>query len=116
VLRAELAADEVVGVDRLREFAGVLYRDADPAAVLHKGAPLKVRRRGTRSVLSIQLPFTARDDLELGRHDGELLVRVGPYRRALVLPDSLKRREVAGARMVDDRLEVTFTHGEDAER
>ena len=40
--------------------------------------------------------------------DGELLVRVGPYRRALVLPDSLKRRAVAGARMVNGRLEVTF--------
>ena len=60
-------------------------------------------------MLSIQLPFTERDDLEVGRHDGELLVRVGPYRRALVLPDSLKRREVSGARMVGGRLEVTFT-------
>ena len=58
---------------------------------------------------SIELPFTERDDLELGRHDGELLVRVGPYRRSLVLPDSLKRRRVDGARMVDGRLEVTFS-------
>jgi arsenite-transporting ATPase len=113
VLRAELAADEVVGIERLRAFADTLYGDTEPASLLYKGTPLKVQRRGTRSVLSIQLPFTARDDLELGRHDGELLVRVGPYRRALVLPDSLKRREVAGARMVDDRLEVTFTHRED---
>ena len=109
VLRAELAEHELVGVDRLRAFADALYGDVDPASVLHDGEPVTVERRGTDSVLSIELPFTERDDLELGRHDGELLVRVGPYRRALVLPDSLKRREVAGARMVDGRLEVTFT-------
>ena len=108
VLRAELAEHELVGVDRLRAFADTLYGDADPASVLHEGEPVKVERRGTNSVLSIQLPFTERDDLEVGRHDGELLVRVGPYRRALVLPDSLKRREVSGARMVGGRLEVTF--------
>ena len=108
VLRAELAEHELVGVDRLRAFADALYGDVDPASVLHDGEPVTVERRGTDSVLSIELPFTERDDLELGRHDGELLVRVGPYRRALVLPDSLKRREVAGARMVDGRLEVTF--------
>ncbi len=109
VLRAELAEHELVGVDRLRDFADRLYGDADAASVLHTGAPLTVKRRGTRSVLSVELPFTDRDDLELGRHDGELLVRVGPYRRALVLPDSLKRRRVDGARMVDGRLEVTFS-------
>ena len=109
VLRAELAEHELVGVDRLRAFADTLYGDVDPASVLHDGEPVKVERRGTNSVLSIQLPFTERDDLEVGRHDGELLVRVGPYRRALVLPDSLKRREVSGARMVGGRLEVTFT-------
>jgi arsenite-transporting ATPase len=109
VFRAELAEHELVGVDRLRAFADALYGDVDAASVLHDGEPVKVERRGTSSVLSVQLPFTERDDVELGRHDGELFVRVGPHRRALVLPDSLKRREVAGARMVDGRLEVTFT-------
>ena len=109
VLRAELAEHELVGVDRLRAFADTLYGDVDASSVLHDGEPVKVERRGTSSVLSVQLPFTERDDVELGRHDGELFVRVGPHRRALVLPDSLKRREVAGARMVDGRLEVTFT-------
>jgi hypothetical protein len=37
-----------------------------------------------------------------------LLLAVGSYRRALVLPDSLRRREVVGARMSGDRLEVEF--------
>jgi arsenite-transporting ATPase len=108
VLRAELAGDELVGLDRLRGFGEALYGDVDPVAVLHHGDPLRVEKRGSRAVLSLELPFTDRDQLELGRRDGELLVRVGAHRRAVVLPDSLRRREVVGATMVGGRLEVSF--------
>lgn len=108
VLRAELAPDELVGVERLRAFGELLYGERDAAAVLHQGNPLTVERRGGDFVLSLELPFADHDDLELGRVENELLVRVGPYRRGIVLPDSLKRRAVSAARMVGDRLEITF--------
>jgi arsenite-transporting ATPase len=108
VLRAELAADELVGPASLRAFADVLYGGIDPTAVLHEGEPLRVERRGDRLVLSLALPFADRDELEVGRSEEELLVRVGPHRRAIVLPDSLRRRPVAGARLHGNRLDVTF--------
>jgi arsenite-transporting ATPase len=108
VLRAELAPEELVGVERLRTFADLLYGESDAAAVLHEGKPMRVERRGDDYVMSIELPFADHDDLDLGRVEDELLVRVGPYRRGIVLPDSLKRRSVEGAKMVGDRLEVTF--------
>src|SRR5690606_30732250 len=70
--------------------------------------PMRVRRDGDAMALEIDLPFTDRDDLELGRTGDELLVRVGPYRRAVVLPDALRRRTVGAAALVDGRLTVTF--------
>ncbi|MHB8669329.1 MAG: ArsA family ATPase, partial [Acidimicrobiales bacterium] len=112
VLRAELAAEELVGLERLRQFGEVLYGDTDPAAVLHDGDPIRVHRRGQRSVLSIDLPFAEHDDVEVSRDGAELLVRVGPYRRALVLPDSLRRRIVDGATWAGTRLEVGFVRAE----
>lgn len=108
VLRAELAREEPVGLDRLRALAGALYGDADPAAVLHAGDPMRLTRRNGHWVMSLALPFAERDDLEVGRRQGELFVRVGPWRRAIPLPDSLRRRTVAGARFAGERLEVTF--------
>jgi arsenite-transporting ATPase len=81
-----------------------VYGAVDPRGVLHDGEPMRLDGR----TLKLHLPFAERDDLELGRRADELLIRVGPHRRALVLPDSLKRREVAGARMNGDWLEVTF--------
>jgi len=98
VLRVELAPTELVGVAALRGFGERLYGDLDPAARLHEGQPLRVKRRDGRTTLSLDLPFADRDDLELGRRGDELLVRVGPYRRAVTLPDSLRTRPVRDAR------------------
>jgi arsenite-transporting ATPase len=108
VFKANLAADELVGIDRLRAFGQLLYGDLDPAGRLHDGASLRITKDGDEHVLALPLPFVDRDDLEVGRHDDELLVRVGPHRRAIVLPDSLKRRHVAGAKLVGEWLEVRF--------
>jgi arsenite-transporting ATPase len=113
ILRAELAPDELVGVDALRGFGAGLYAEVDPAAVLHEGEPMRVERRGSGYELLLELPFADRDDLELGRRDDELLVRVGGHRRAIVLPDSLRRRPVGAASLRDGRLRVLFA-GESA--
>ena len=108
VLRAELAPAELVGVDALRAFGDVLYGDLDAAATLHQGAPLRVVADGDLLRLELDLPFAAHDDLDVGRRDDELLVRVGPYRRAVILPDSLRLRRVVDARLVDGMLSVGF--------
>lgn len=108
VLRAELAADELVGTQRLRVFGDTLYGDLDPTGILHRGEAMRVEARGEALVLRLALPFADRDELDVGRREGELLVRVGPHRRAIMLPDSLCRREVTGAAMVSSWLEVSF--------
>jgi arsenite/tail-anchored protein-transporting ATPase len=108
VLAAELANEEVVGMAALSIFAKRLYGEADAAARLSHTEPFRVEAEGDVLLLSLQLPFTERDDVQLGRTGDELVVTVGPHRRALVLPDSLVRRDVAGARFVDDRLVVEF--------
>ena len=112
ILRAELAADELVGAERLREFATAVYGDLDPAAVLHEGETLKVTRRAGAYHLTLQLPFADHDDLDVGRKDDELLVRVGPYRRALLLPDSLRRRTITDATLRQGKLRVVFAGDE----
>jgi arsenite/tail-anchored protein-transporting ATPase len=108
ILKVELAADELVGVGSLRAFGARVYGERDAASILHEGQPLKITRRAGRTTLALELPFVDRDDLELGRRGEELLVRVGPYRRAITLPDSLRNRPVADASLKQGRLRVTF--------
>ena len=108
VLTAELAEEEVVGLDRLRALGEVLYGDVDPGSRLHDGEPMRITTAGDEIHLDLDLPFAERDELELGRHGDELLVAVGPYRRAILLPDSLHRRKVVAAELRDGSLRVTF--------
>ena len=108
VLRAELADDELVGLEKLRGFGAGLYGERDPAASLHHGEPMRVTRRGASYHLTLQLPFADHDDLDVGRKDDELLIRVGPYRRAVLLPDSLRRRVITSASLKQGKLRVVF--------
>ncbi len=108
VLTAELANEEIIGVSQLSMFAKGCYGDDDAVARLSDAEPFSLKADGDAMLLSMHLPFVTRSDVQLGRTDDELVVTVGPHRRALVLPDSLVRRDVAGARFVDDRLVVAF--------
>jgi arsenite-transporting ATPase len=112
VLRAHLASEELTGVDGLRLFAKSLYGEVAPSEVLHREQPLRFERAGESgseaTVLFVRLPFASRDDLDVARRGNELLIRVGPQRRRVVLPDSLQRRAVTSARLIDDELKVVF--------
>ncbi len=108
ILRARLAGAEIVGLKRLRRFAGEIYGEVDPLAVLHDHDPLEIVRHGDGYVLTLDLPLADRDDLDVARHGAELLVTIGPYRRAIALPDSLRRREVTDAVLRKGRLRITF--------
>jgi arsenite-transporting ATPase len=111
IIEAALQAAEPVGLVALRSFGEVLYGDEDPTARFGASDPLRVvggAGVGGGMVLEVALPFTERGEVELSRRADELLLRVGPYRRAVMLPDSLRRRDVAGARLADGCLTVTF--------
>jgi arsenite-transporting ATPase len=108
ILTAELAPGELVGLDRLRDFGTTLYAERDPAARLATMDPMRVEVVDGALVLSLPLPGVERSEIQLGRRNGELLIAVGAHRRAVVLPDSLQRRDVGAARLVDERLEVEF--------
>jgi arsenite-transporting ATPase len=112
VLRVPLQPTEQVGLDALRDFADALYGGEDPTARFGRREPMSARRDGDALVLDLDLPFTDHDELDLGRSGAELLVRVGPYRRAIVLPDALRRRVVDGAALADGRLSVSFVEAD----
>ncbi len=108
VRRLRLFDEEMIGLDRLRRVGEELYPDVDPIDRLSEGQPFRVEDEGDDVVLVMSVPFAEKGDVDVMRRADELLITVGPYRRSFVLPDSLKRRQVRRARLVDGALRVTF--------
>ena len=107
-MRLRLFDDEMVGIDRLREMASELYGDVDPVADFEAVSPFHLREEGGEVVVEVDVPFASREQLDVIRRGAELAITVGPYRRSLILPDSLQRRPVTNASLVDGRLRIRF--------
>jgi arsenite/tail-anchored protein-transporting ATPase len=108
ILQARLFDQEIVGPTLLEAMGQEVYGDEDASRVMHRDEPIRVRKRGPWYVLSMRLPFTEKGELDVFRKAEELFVRVGSYKRNLILPQALQRLDVRDAGFVQDRLEVTF--------
>ena len=108
MLRLRLFDEEMVGVERLRTVGRELYGDRDPTERLADVEPFRIETNGDLVELVMRVPFAERGDLDVLRSEDELYVTVGPYRRSMVLPDSLRRRTVRGAGLTDGVLRVRF--------
>ncbi|HEX9854624.1 MAG TPA: TRC40/GET3/ArsA family transport-energizing ATPase [Acidimicrobiia bacterium] len=111
VRRLRLFDEEMVGPEKLRIVGEELYGDLDPTERLSHGEPFRVDDEDDQVVLVLSVPFAEKRDVDVLRHGDELFITVGPYRRSFVLPDSLKRREVRRAQLLDGELRVTFGDG-----
>jgi arsenite/tail-anchored protein-transporting ATPase len=99
---------EMVGLERLAELGRALFGDSDPTAFLYRGRPYSVRRQDGGYELTVELPFTSREDVMLSRNKDELVLQVGSWRRNLVLPRLLLDATTEGAKMEDQTLRVRF--------
>lgn len=110
LFKAQLFGGEVSGLDSLRQLADVLYGDKNPAEKLFSGKPHQIEKveNGVYNLL-VPLPFANKDDLDLYRSRDELTLRVGPYRRNIVLPYALWDLEITDARFEQSTLRIRFT-------
>ena len=113
IFQVPMFAEELMGMDLLRRTAQVAFGEADPSQVFHTGRLYEVSKDNGLYYLSLSLPLASKEDIDLTRKRSELIVRVGSHKHNLLLPDSLARLPVLGARYEGDNLVVTFK-GEEA--
>ncbi len=109
LIRAPLFGGEVSGLPALRELADAMYETTNPTRVMLEKPPQKlVADSDGSSVLSISLPFVEHKELDLLHKQDELTLRVGNYRRNIVLPYALWKQEIVKASFSDSILHLRF--------
>jgi arsenite-transporting ATPase len=115
ILNVPLFDREVIGEKMLSVMAKAIYGEQDPSQRFVTGSTQRIDKDGSDYVLTLKVPFVDRSAVDLSRHDGELYVTVGNYRREISLPRVLARRDATGASISEGELRVRFVSRPDKE-
>jgi len=104
----DILRDEVVGLERLTEMGKMIYGDADPAQVMHKENLYEIARHDGDYTLKIKLPFVSKEYVDLFKEEGDLVIRIGSFKRHVFLPRALHNLKPARAVLEDNVLCIDF--------
>jgi arsenite-transporting ATPase len=110
-LRVSRRCVEPIGLDMLAAVADELYAGLDPVAQLSSQPAFELATHGAESTVRLFAPGLQRDEIEVEREGGELIVTLGEHRRAVPLPDGLQYQDVLRAGRDGAYLEVVFGVG-----
>lgn len=106
ILTARLFDREMFGPEALGALAEDVFDGVDPLKMIFRGATHDIVKNGGGYEVIFHLPLAEKKSVDLSKKGAELLVKVGGYRRNILLPDALARLSAAGASFEGDRLVV----------
>ncbi|MGI9599434.1 MAG: ArsA family ATPase [Acidimicrobiales bacterium] len=107
--RAPHYPTEVVGLAPLERFADDCFGSEDPGQVFFVGRTQSITEAdGGTFLLQLPLPFAQAENLDIRKRGDELFIRIGAFKREMILPRSLATREPVGADIRDQVLTIRF--------
>ena len=108
IFKAPLYDSEILGYEKLRKFGESLYRGEDPTQIFFKQKPYQFARINGRSVVKLHLPFVTKKEIDLRKIGDELIIRIGNFKKNIVLPRAYAVLEPSRARLEEDHLLIEF--------
>jgi arsenite/tail-anchored protein-transporting ATPase len=91
---------EILGKESLSQLAAQIYGDRNPLERFFEGEPYSLNKIDGRYRMRIRLPFIKKDDVDLNKVADELIIRIGSFKRHVLLP-----RQVAASKSVHARFD-----------
>ncbi|MEJ2164357.1 MAG: TRC40/GET3/ArsA family transport-energizing ATPase [Desulfobacterales bacterium] len=112
ILPVDLFPGEIIGYDDLKKLADQIYRDTNPLERLFKDEPYRLSKQDGNYRLKLKLPFVSKKDLDLNKVHEELIIRIGGFKRHIMLPRQVAALNSIKAKLEGEYLTVLFK-GED---
>jgi arsenite/tail-anchored protein-transporting ATPase len=95
--------------------ASVSRAEEEPWAILHTSISRELFSENGTATLRLPLPGADKADIDLKKVGLEVIVRVGPQKRTIMLPPALAAYSASGARFENGTLEISFEKRPDAD-
>jgi arsenite-transporting ATPase len=112
IREVQLYNTELRGTEMLRRHGKVLFDDDDPSKVFYRGEPYMFVNKGTAINMTVQVPFSEKDDFSIERYGDQLTITVktvtGRIANVVPLPVATAGMRLVKAKLLDHKLNVQF--------
>jgi len=107
----DLFSGEAIGYDHLKSLGDQIYGPKDPLERFYTEEPYNLNKVNGHYQLKLKLPFITKNDIELNKLFDELIIRIGSFRRHILLPKQVAAFEAVKARVEGQHLNIIFQGG-----
>lgn len=113
ILSVDLFQGEILGYSKLKKLAHQIYGKKNPLKRFYKGEPYQLVKENGNYHLKVKLPFLMKEDVELNKFFDELIIRIGGFKRNILLPRQVASKEQVNAKLDGQVLDICFEGDED---
>jgi arsenite-transporting ATPase len=113
IFPVDLFTGEVIGYNALKQLADQIYKDENPLQRFLDHEPYRLIKESGKYRLKLKLPFISKKDVELNKLHEELVIRIGGFKRHIMLPRQVASLNVVKAKLEGEYLNVLFKGDED---
>ena len=88
----------------LSKLSREIYGSLSPEQILYAESPYAFRKVEDNYFLDIKIPFLTKKEVELSKRNEELIVRIGAFKRHVLLPRNIAARQPSGAKVERDKV------------
>ena len=111
IFAVNLFNGEAIGYDHLKRLGDQIYGPKNPSERFYTEEPYNLNKVNGHYHLKLKLPFITKNDIELNKLFDELIIRIGSFKRHILLPKQVAAFETVKARVEDQHLNITFEGG-----